>query len=908
MSQTTCQVSIDGASIAVPAGSSILQAAAQIGIDIPTLCFDPLLTPEGVCRLCCVEVDGMHALVSACSTPVLDGMQVRTTTAKVKENQRLILEMVLQNFGMVDNNDPAKAHYAKLCSMAEAAGLSAAGIQALATKKAHYLTHHDPLLSISAERCIQCTRCFRYCEYLHGFHPSEILDMGGTRELSFAMGIPLAEGQCDHCGNCIEHCPTGALVDKWRVTRGAADYEAPSICNYCGTGCSLLVQVKDGVPLGAMPDPAHASVNQGQLCVKGRFGWDYVNHPDRITKPLIRERQGRTLDCFHEASWDEALDLVAREFSLIRDHDSGDKLAVLSSARVSNEENYLAQKLARAVFNTNNVDNCARICHAPSVVGLTAAFGSGAATNSLDEIEGADCIMLIGANPTEAHPVIGHKIKHAVLHNKAKLIVIDPRSIWLAGIADVHLQLKAGTNIALLNGILHVLIAERLIDEAFIAARTSGFEAVSQRVMDGYDLDRVQSITGVPAEEIRRAARLYADANNSMIIYGLGITQHIHGSNNVMACANLALATGHIGRKHAGVCPLRGQNNVQGACDVGALPNVLPGYQKIDDPEVIARFSRQWQVSLPTNTGLKSCQMLHGAKNGQVKGMYIIAEDPVQTDPDSHFVEQAMANLDCLVVQELFFTRTASFADVILPAACALEKEGTFTNTDRRIQLFKPVLDAPAGCRTDMAIICDLAGRMGYPMHYDGPAPIWDELAELSPILYGVRYARLNAGEHLVWPCKGPEETGQRTLHENEFTHGKGIFHALDYAPPEETTDATYPFLLTTGRRMEHYCNGSMTRKTEGLLGLYSHERIEINPIDAEKLSLADEDWVIVTSRRGHLKVNCHITPRCPPGTVFMSFHFAEVPVNILTGSYYDPVAITPEYKVTAVNITRAAQ
>ncbi|MBI5751773.1 MAG: formate dehydrogenase subunit alpha [Hydrogenophilales bacterium] len=902
MSPTLCQVSIDGEKISVPVGTSILQAAQQLGIDIPTLCFDPLLTPEGVCRLCCVEIDGMHGLVSSCTTAVHEGMQVHTTTDKVRENQRQILRMVLQNFGTAGRNDPAQAHYATLCRMAEAAGLSPTDIK---TQEAHYLTRHDPLLAISPERCIQCNLCFRYCEYLHGFHPSEILDMGGARQLSFAMGMPLAEGQCDHCGGCVDHCPTGALVEKWRVTHGPADYQAPSICTYCGTGCALQVQVKDGVPLGAQPVFAKDSVNQGQLCVKGRFGLDFVSHPDRITQPLIREREGRTLDCFRAASWDEALDYAAREFKLIRDQDGGDKLAVLSSARATNEENYLAQKFARAVFNTNNIDNCARICHAPSVAGLTAAFGSGAATNSLDEIEGADCILLIGANPTEAHPVIGHKIKHAVRHKHAKLIVIDPRTIWLTQIADVHLQLRAGSNIALLNGILRALIEENLIDAAFIAARTSGFEATRKIVMDYYGLDHVQSITGVAQEDIRRAARLYANAKNGMIIYGLGITQHIHGSSNVMAIANLALATGHIGRKHAGVCPLRGQNNVQGACDVGALPNVLPGYQKLNDPSVIAKFSQHWQVALPTSTGLKSCQMIHGAKNGQVKGLYLIAEDPVQTDPDSHLVAQAMDNLDCLVVQELFFTRTASFADVILPAACALEKEGTFTNTDRRIQHFKPVLPAPGECRTDMDIICDLAGRMGYAMHYDGPAQVWEELAELSPILYGVRYARLTAGEQLVWPCPTQDDTGQRTLHENTFTRGKGVFHALEFEPPEESVDAAYPYLLTTGRRLEHYCNGAMTRKTEGLMGLYSHERIEINPEDAEKLSLQEEDWVEVKSRRGQIKVNCHITPRCPPGTVFMSFHFSETPVNILTGSYYDPIAITPEYKVTAVDICK---
>ncbi|MGD8812690.1 MAG: molybdopterin-dependent oxidoreductase, partial [Thioalkalispiraceae bacterium] len=718
LNEELVQLNINNQQLYVAQGTSILSAAEQAGIVIPTLCYDHLLSPEGVCRLCCVEVDGLHGLVSACSTPVSEGMQVHTETDKVKHNQRLILEMLLRDFGAVDDADPAVTHYEKLCEMAETAGLSSEQIKAFATTKAKYLTHHDPLLAISAERCIQCSRCFRYCEHLHGFHPSEILDAGGYRQLSFAMGEPLAEGECDHCGNCVEHCPTGALVEKWKVEHGTADYEASSICTYCGTGCSLKVQVKDGIALGAHPDLSASSVNQGQLCVKGRFGFDFVHHQDRLTRPLIRTKQGNTRDCFREASWDEALDYVAKEFKDIRDNEGGDKLAVLSSARATNEENFLAQKLARAVFDTNSVDNCARICHAPSVVGLNAAFGSGAATNSLDEIDGADCIMVIGANPTEAHPVIGHKIKHAVLHNQAKLVVIDPRAIWLSGIADVHLQLKAGTNVALLNGLLHALIEDDLINEKFIAARSIGFEDTRKLVMEEYRLDKVEAITGVEAEAIRQAARLYASADNGMIIYGLGITQHIHGSQNVMACANLALATGNIGRKHTGVSPLRGQNNVQGACDVGALPNVLPGYQKLDDAEVREKFARQWKVSLPDNTGYKSCQMIHGAKRGAVKGLYLIAEDPVQTDPDSHLVEQAFANLDFLVVQELFFTRSASFADVILPAACSLEKEGTFINTDRRVQHFAPVLEAPDGCRTDLEIICEIASRMGYEMNY----------------------------------------------------------------------------------------------------------------------------------------------------------------------------------------------
>lgn len=907
MNRTHSQLVINQQRLSVTAGTSILQAAKQLGITIPTLCFDPLLEPEGVCRLCCVEVAGMHGLVSACTTKVQDGMQITTTSATVRQNQRLILEMILRDFGRVDKNDPAQAAYLLLCRMAREAGMNDTQIGALANRQASYLTHHDPLLAISAQRCIQCNRCFRYCENLHGFHPSEILDAGGVRELSFAMGKPLTEGQCDHCGNCIEHCPTGALVEQWKVTQGVADYEADTICTYCGTGCSLKVQVKNGVPLGGVPDMAHSSVNQGQLCVKGRFGFDFVKHPDRLLHPLIRQREGTGRDCFREASWEEALERVASELRVMRDQEGGDKIAVLSSARASNEENYLAQKLARAVLQTNSVDNCARICHAPSVIGLNAAFGSGAATNSLDEIDGADCIMIIGANPTEAHPVIGHKIKHAVLHSNAKLIVIDPRAIWLTQIADLHLQLRAGTNIALLNSLLQVMIAEELINEEFIANRTMGFDATRERVMQHYAPEQITQLTGVAVDDIRQAARLYANARNGMIIYGLGITQHIHGSANVMACANLALATGHIGREHTGVSPLRGQNNVQGACDVGALPNVLPGYQPLNDTAIRRKFSERWCVKLPDNIGYKSCQMLHGAKTGAVKAMYIIAEDPVQTDPDSHLIEQALQNLDFLVVQELFFTRTAAYADVILPAACSLEKAGTFTNTDRRVQLFKPVLPPPSECRNDLDIICEIARRIGYNMTYTGPGQVMDELADLTPQYYGIRYDRLEAGEKLVWPCYSKTDIGQRTMHEGEFARGKGVFHALDYELPQETTDNDYPFLLTTGRRLEHYCNGSMTRKSEGLRKLYSHEHIEINPVDAAQLKVQEEEHVQITSRRGHISAPCHITERCPSGTIFMSFHFEETAVNMLTGSHYDPLAITPEYKVTAVQLTKLA-
>jgi formate dehydrogenase alpha subunit len=896
---------IDGRAVAVAPGDTILSAAQRLGIAIPVLCHDPLLPPEALCRVCVVEVAGMHGLVSACSTPLAPGMVVLTETATVRGARAAILASVLEGFGRVGDDDPAIESYRRIAAWAGAAGVDVAAIAARGAPPRH-LTGHDAALAISPERCIQCGLCFRYCEHLHGFHPSAIIARGGERMLSFAAGIPLEAGECDHCGNCIDHCPTGALVERWRVTHGAPQRTADSVCAYCGTGCEVRLEIRDDRISGARPHPAPDTVNRGELCVKGRFGLTFASHPDRLTTPLLRVREGRTRDCFREAGWDEALTFVARELAAIRAESGADALAVLSSARATNEENYLAQKFARAALGTNNVDNCARVCHAPSVVGLTAAFGSGAATNSLDEIVGADCLLIVGGNPIEAHPVIGHRIKEAVRRHGARLIVADPRRTALARLADVHLALTPGTNIALFHGLLRALLDENLVNREFIAARTEGFELLEALVRNEYPLERASAITGVAQDALRAAARLYAGAANGMIIYGLGVTEHIHGSANVMALANLALATGHVGRPHTGVNPLRGQNNVQGACDVGALPNVLPGYQSIEDAAVRDKFARRWGVALPTQPGLKSCQMLHAAANARLRALYVIAEDPAQTEPDTHHIERALDNLDLLVVQELFFTRTAGFAHVILPGACAHEKEGTFTNTDRRVQHFRAAVPPPGQCRPDGDILTDLAARLGYVMPAAAPAAVWDEIADLAPMLHGIRYERLVRGERLVWPCESAESTGTRTLHQGRFTRGRGRFHAMPYEPPAEAVSAGFPLLLTTGRRLAHYCNGSMSRRAEALAALEPGEHLEINPADAAPLRLRDGDAVEVASARGALTVPCRITDRSPPGTVFLSFHFTDTPTNVLTGSHFDPLAITPEYKVTAVRLRRA--
>jgi formate dehydrogenase alpha subunit len=751
----------------------------------------------------------------------------------------------------------------------------------------------EPFFDRNYNLCIMCSRCVRTCREVRG--ASVLSSNPDFHRMHWIGPESLQDSDCKFCGACVDICPTGALYarsEKWvRPERTVA-----TICPYCGVGCRLKLKITEDRIISATPD-RESPVNRGQACVKGHFGLEeIVHHPDRLTTPLIR-RSGR----LEEASWEEALNLVAKKFTEIKTRYGPDSLGALSSSRCTNEENYLVQKLARAVFGTRNVDNCARVCHAPSVTGLAACFGSGAATNSFDQIEDADVLFVIGSNTTEAHPIVSLRMIKAASRG-TKIIVADPRKIELVDLATTWLHLRPGTNIALLNGMMNVILREGLEDREFIAGRTEGFEEFRKTVME-YPPERAARITGVSEKKIIEAARLYAGAKNAMIIYGLGMTEHITGSANVMSLGNLAMLTGNVGRPYTGVMPLRGQNNVQGACDMGALPNVYVGYQPVTDPNIRSKFEEAWKAKLPANPGLTSTQMIESALDRKLKGLYILGEDIAQTDPDTNRVRASLEALDFLVVQEIFPTETTNFADVILPAASFAECDGTFTNGERRIQRVNKAIPALCG-QENWQTICKIAQKMGYPMNYSHPSEIMDEIAALAPMFAGVSFDRLGVGG-LQWPCPSEEHPGTETLHVGRFSCGLGKFNSVEHKFPAEQPDPDYPLILTTGRRREHYNCGSMTRRSKGIMWMWPEEAIEISPTDAKELGIEDGETVLVSSRRGQVRTKAKVTDRSLRGVAFLSFHYRDVLTNLLTNAALDPQAKTPEYKACAIRIDK---
>jgi formate dehydrogenase alpha subunit len=665
-------------------------------------------------------------------------------------------------------------------------------------------------------------------------------------------------------------------------------------CIYCGVGCQLNLHVRDGRVVSVTP--GKTGPGEGKLCIKGWSAHEFIHHPDRLTTPLIREG-----DRFREASWDEALNLVASKLKEIREEHGSDSLGFFSSAKATNEENYLMQKLARAAVGTNNVDHCARLCHASTVTGLVAAFGSGAMTNSQEDVEEADAVFVIGSNTSEQHPLIARRIIKAV-KGGAKLIVADPREIPLCEYAEVYLQHRPGTDVALLNAMMNVIIEEGLHDEAFIEGRTEGFQEL-RKTVKGYTPEKSEEITGVPTESIRAAARLYGEAGKAALFFSMGITQHTTGVDNVKSCANLAMLTGNLGRPGTGVNPLRGQNNVQGACDMGALPNYLPGYQSPADVETRARFREAWGVELPAAEGLTLTEMMDLAGD-RVKAVFIMGENPMLSDPDIGHVEEQLGRLEFLAVSEMFMSETAELADVVLPACSFAEKDGTFTATDRRVQLVRKAVEPLGGSRPDWWIIQELSKRLGYPVNYKSPAEIMDEVASVAPIYGGVSHVRLQA-EDLRWPCRDDKSLGTRILHVERFSRGRGRFHALEYKPPAETPDEEYPLTLTTGRLLFHWHTGTMTRRSVTLTDQVNEAYVEVNPFDAEALGIEDLEKVRVSSRRGCIELKARVTPRIKPGTVFIPFHYAEAAANRLTINAIDPVAKIPEFKACAVRVER---
>jgi formate dehydrogenase alpha subunit len=892
---------IDGQHMVADQGTTILEAALAHEIYIPHLCHHPDLEPVGVCRLCLVDVQG-RGQVLACRTPVEEGMVVRTDTPAVEATRRITLELLIVNhhgecLSCVRNNQ---------CQLQRAAAHVGVDLPRLERYRrlppSNERDDSNPFFTLDHDKCVLCGICVRTCDEIVGAHALDYAFRGHRTRISTFGRKPLVESCCESCGECMVRCPVGALAPKQSQ---ATTREVKTICPYCGTGCGMYLGVRGNRVVAVRGD--RESHNRGRLCVKGRFGQDFVHHPDRLTQPLIKDAAGGSrFPGFREASWEEALGLVADRLAAIKQEFGPAAIMGIASSRGTNEESYIFQKFMRIVLQTNNVDNCARVCHSPSVTGLSAVFGSGAATNSLEDIEETDVLLLVGCNPTEAHPVVGMRVRRAVRKKGVRLIVVDPRGIDLAHLADHWLPLRPGTNVALLNGLAHIIIHDRLHDEDFIARRTEHFEAFAHTVQE-YTPQRVEAITGVPAGDLEAAARLYAQADRAMILYGLGITEHTDGSAGVMGCANLALLTGNVGRQGAGVNPLRGQNNVQGACDMGALPNVLPGYQPVDDEQARAKFAKAWQCELPTHKGLKFTEAWPYARQKRMRAAYIVGHNPAETDPHTQQVVESLEALDFLVVNDIFLTGTARLADVVFPAASFAEKDGTFVNADRQVQRVRKAVEPPPECKTDVEILCALSERMGYVMPARTPAEIMDEIAGLVPIFAGISYQRLEQ-QPLVWPCVDATDQGARRLYETTFPRGRATFQSLDYGEPIEQTDADYPLILTTGRRLEHYNCGSMSRRAAGLEALLPEERLEINPQDAKQLAIGEDDWVEVASHRSSLAVRAHLTERCRPGVVFLSFHFDEVPTNQLLGNYLDALACTPEYKVTAVRVTRTKE
>ena len=890
-------LTIDQVPVTVPEGTTILDAARAVGIEIPHLCHDPALhlPPTSSCRLCLVEVKGAKALAASCSHPVSASMEVSTNTEKLSQTRRLVLELLLSNH----------PHDCLTCERAGACDLQRYAYE-LGVKEPRFEGERvaveplqdGPAIVYDRSKCILCARCVEVCHNVQVSGAIDYLGRGFDTRISLPPGQARQDSLCVECGNCIDVCPTGAL--SFAGSAGAGRRwemrQVPTICPYCGCGCTLVLNVRDN-RIVEVTGQSGLGVNKGLLCVKGRFGFDFVGHKERLTRPLIR-RDGE----LKPATWDEALGLAARRLTEIKAAHGPDAIGCLASAKCTNEEDYVMQKFARAAVGTNNVDHCARLCHASTVAGLAMAFGSGAMTNSIEDFDVSACVFVIGSNTTECHPVIGSAIKRAVRQRGIPLIVADPREIELTQYAAIHLRHRVGTDVALLNGMMHVVLAEGLEDKEFIANRTEGFEELRKAVAP-YTPEMVERITGVPAGDLAQAARLYAKSAPASIVYSMGITQHTTGTDNVLSVANLALLTGNLGKPGAGVNPLRGQNNVQGACDMGALPNVYCGYQRVDDPAIRAKFEAAWGCGpLPASPGLTVVEMVNAAAEGKLKALYIMGENPMLSDPDIAHVEAGLRRLDFLVVQDIFLTETGRLAEVVLPAAAFAEKDGTFTNTERRVQRVRKGVEPPGESRTDWEIVCEVARRMGRPMAYDSASAILEEIAALTPSYGGISFERLDGGP-LQWPCPSKDHPGTPILHRERFTRGLGKFHAVEYLPPRELPDEDYPFLLCTGRILEHFHTGTMSRRSEVLDKLVSVGAIEINPADAERIGAGDDRRVRVTSRRGQIEIAARVTDRVMPGTVFLAFHFREAPANRLTLAALDPKAKIPEFKACAVKV-----
>lgn len=893
----TVTLSIDNQEVTVPKGTTILEAAKGLGVEIPTLCHLKELAPDGSCRMCVVEVEGGRrgGLTTACTAHCQEDMVVSTHSEKVADSRRFILDLLLSNhklecFSCGKNGDCQLQQYALDY------GIDATSFTEGKRMPCHQEDTSNPFFSYDPEKCIMCRRCARVCQLRQGRDVLSIANRGFETKMMPSYGQPFDQSICESCGNCVSSCPTGALTVKdTKEYRKWETQKIPTTCPHCGTGCQMNLLVKNNRLVGV--EPLDGPANKNLLCVKGKFAsYKFVGSGDRLTEPLIK-RNG----IFEPASWEEALTLVSSKFNEIKAENGADALAGFSCSRATNEDNYVFQKMVRAAFGTNNVDNCARVCHSASVHGLAQTLGSGAMTNPIADItEDVDMILLVGSNPEEAHPVIGAQIRQAIQRG-TQVVVVDPRKINLVKDSALHLQVQAGTNVAFANGMMHVILKEGLADRHFIEKRTEGFLDLEKMVAD-YTPEKVAEICHIHPEDLIQAARMYAKAEKAPIIYCLGVTEHSTGTEGVMNMSNLAMLVGKVGKPGCGVNPLRGQNNVQGACDMGCMPYDFPGYQKVNNPEVIDKFEKAWHVPLNRNTGLTSTKVLPAATAGNVKGLYIFGEDPIVTDPDTGHVRQALESLDFLVVQELFMTETAAYADVVLPGISYAEKDGTFTNTERRVQRVRKAVEPRGQAREDYEIFCEVMTRMGYPCAYESAKEIMKEISAVTPSFGGINYERLEK-ESLQWPCRSLTDPGTPIMHVGSFARGKGLFKAIPYKQAQELPDEEYPYLMSTGRMLYHYNTRAMTGRTEGINQIANHSYIEINAVDAQALGIQEGDKVEVHSRRGKIETYAAVGNRVFPQEVFMTFHFPDGNVNEITNAVFDDIATIPEYKVCAVAI-----
>ncbi|MFL5023095.1 MAG: formate dehydrogenase subunit alpha [Microvirga sp.] len=897
-------LTIDGQPVTVPAGTSVMAASMMLGTEIPKLCATDSLEPFGSCRLCLIEIDGRRGTPASCTTPAEEGMVVHTQTDRLARLRRGVMELYISDHPLDCLTCSANGD-CELQDMAGAVGLREVrygydgGNHLDAPKDVS-----NPYFTFEDSKCIVCSRCVRACEEVQGTFALTVQGRGFDSRVSPG-GMDFFGSECVSCGACVQACPTATLNEKSVIDLGTPEHSVITTCAYCGVGCTFKAEMK-GTTVVRMVPYKHGKANEGHSCVKGRFAWGYATHKDRITKPMIRDR---ITDPWQEVSWQQAIDHAASMLKRIQTKYGRDSIGGITSSRCTNEETFLVQKLVRAAFGNNNVDTCARVCHSPTGYGLKTTLGTSAGTHDFASVDQADVMIVIGANPTDGHPVFASRMKRR-LREGARLIVIDPRRIDLVRSphieADYHLPLKPGTNVAMINALAHVIVTEGLVDEEYVRERCEldAFEGWARFIAEErHSPEAVADILGVSAADVRGAARLYASGGNSAIYYGLGVTEHSQGSTMVMGMANIAMATGNIGKRGSGVNPLRGQNNVQGSCDMGSFPHELSGYRHVSDDATRQMFEAFWGVDLLNEPGLRIPNMLDEAVSGSFKALYIQGEDIAQSDPDTQHVTAGLKAMEFVVIQDIFLNETAKYAHVFLPGSSFLEKDGTFTNAERRINRVRKVMP-PLGGLADWEVTIALSNALGYPMCYTHPREIMDEIARLTPTFAGVSYDKLDQLGSVQWPCNEAAPAGTPMMHVDRFVRGKGKFMITDFVPTEERTGPRFPLILTTGRILSQYNVGAQTRRTENSRW-HEEDVLEIHPFDAESRGILDGDLVSLESRSGDIALRALISERMQPGVVYTTFHHAKTGANVITTDYSDWATNCPEYKVTAVQVRR---